>query len=377
MKALKICALLFLMLVVIFPKGLLAQESKEDAVKVFERFWKTMDENYAFFKLKDVNWQAVYNDYRPKIRESVTDQELFNLLVEILQTFDDAHASLTVPGNKELRYGGNKRVLFEQEFPTDSLKTAYFSMVENTLKNLGFHDVKQKGPLLNNNNPVYDHTVFEYAANVDFGYVKVSWFFYDWAKLAPLSIRRDRKKFQKGFSEILNQFDDKKALILDLRNNIGGVSGHPEALAGFFTAEKYIGEYTCNRKKDNHESFTKPKPTYVKPVSDKPFTKPVILLVNGQSVSACEEFVLMMRSLPNVTIIGMPTQGALSDIYTAKLPNGWILGLSNMRFYSPEMVCYENIGIPVDIEAGNTINDLKTGNDPLLLKAMDILKDKK
>jgi carboxyl-terminal processing protease len=377
MKALKICALLLLMLVVISPKGLWAQKSGEDPGKAFERFWKIMDENYAFFKLKDVKWQAVYNDYRPKVNKSATDQELFDLLVEILKTFDDAHISLSVPANKELRYSGNKMVLFEKEFSTDSLITAYFSMVENTLTNLGFQDIKQKGPVLNEKNPVYNHTVFEYAANVDYGYIKVSWFFYDWAKLAPLSIRRDRKKFQKGFSDILNQFDNKKALILDLRNNIGGVSGHPEALAGFFTADKYIGEYTSHRKKGNHESFSKLKPTYVKPVSDKPFTKPVILLVNGRSVSACEEFVMMMRSLPNVTIVGMPTQGALSDIFSAKLPNGWILGLSNMRFYSPEMVCYENIGIPVDIEAGNTINDLKTGNDPLLLKAIDILKDNK
>lgn len=81
-----------------------------------------------------------------------------------------------------------------------------------------------------------------------------------------------------------------------------------------------------------------------------------------------------MKDLPNVKIIGTSSQGALSDILTKKLPNGWSLDLSNMRFYDKNMVCYENIGIPVDVEVQNTLTDLKKGIDPVLTKAINSFK---
>ncbi len=44
----------------------------------------------------------------------------------------------------------------------------------------------------------------------------------------------------------------------------------------------------------------------------------------------------------------MKTRGALSDILSKTLPNGWSLGLSNEIYHDSQGICYEAIGIPPD-----------------------------
>ena len=358
---------------VLHPNKLQAQKS--NPTEVFESFWKIMDKNYAFFELKNINWEQVYKENKGKINENTTDDELFEILANILTPFNDAHIKLTTNEAEKRVFSGGRVSLFNTEFSSDSLKVAYFENVENTLITLGFDSLKLVGPILNKNKPVYNHSPFEYTKSNQFGYLKISWFFYNWSKISRLNLSKDRKQYLNAFHSILDELKSMDGIIIDLRNNIGGVSGYPEKLTGRFTTQKFIGEYTCKRKKGSHESFTKLKPTKVKPGKEKPFLKPVVILVNDETVSASEEFVIMMKSIPNVKIIGVPTQGALSDVYSKKLPNGWTISLSNMRFYTPDMVCYENIGIPVDIQVQNTLEDLETKNDPVIKKAIEILQE--
>ena len=83
-----------------------------------------------------------------------------------------------------------------------------------------------------------------------------------------------------------------------------------------------------------------------------------------------------MSQLPNVTIVGENSNGSFSDILTKKLPNGWSVNLSNERYYSADMVNYEGVGVPVDVEAKNTLADFETYNDSVLTKALQLLKKK-
>jgi len=41
----------------------------------FEILWKTFDERYANFELKKVDWNAIYQKYRPQINAQTTDLE--------------------------------------------------------------------------------------------------------------------------------------------------------------------------------------------------------------------------------------------------------------------------------------------------------------
>jgi carboxyl-terminal processing protease len=52
-----------------------------------------------------------------------------------------------------------------------------------------------------------------------------------------------------------------------------------------------------------------------------------------------------MKPLPNVIHVGTPTRGALSDILEKRLPNGWLLGLSNEIYSDADGLVWEGIGI--------------------------------
>jgi C-terminal processing protease CtpA/Prc len=111
---------------------------------------------------------------------------------------------------------------------------------------------------------------------------------------------------------------------------------------------------------------------YVEPTTDNPFTGEVYLLTSRLSISAAESFALAMSTLPNVTLVGEPTNGVLSDMWFAILPNGWIATLSNERYLSSDGISYERIGVPPDVEVLISSADLETGNDLIVEAALEL-----
>jgi C-terminal processing protease CtpA/Prc len=90
--------------------------------------------------------------------------------------------------------------------------------------------------------------------------------------------------------------------------------------------------------------------------------------------SGGEAFALAIRQLPYVTIIGDHTNGIFSYQLEKKLPNGWRYSLSYQIYFSADMVCYEGKGVPADIELFNTKANIHDGVDPLITRALEVLK---
>ncbi|MDE0736283.1 MAG: hypothetical protein OSB47_10700, partial [Pirellulaceae bacterium] len=67
------------------PLAATAQEvpaaSKPEAL--FEELWSTFSERYAFFKLRGVDWKAQRNKYRPQVKADTTDDQLFDIFLDI------------------------------------------------------------------------------------------------------------------------------------------------------------------------------------------------------------------------------------------------------------------------------------------------------
>ncbi|MCB1633513.1 MAG: hypothetical protein KDI51_02930, partial [Xanthomonadales bacterium] len=76
------------------------------------------------------------------------------------------------------------------------------------------------------------------------------------------------------------------------------------------------------------------------------YTGPLYLLTSDITVSAGEIAVLSLRAFPQVVHAGMPTRGALSDILSKNLDEGWSLNLSNEIYLDHEGVSWEGRGIP-------------------------------
>ena len=101
-----------------------------------------------------------------------------------------------------------------------------------------------------------------------------------------------------------------------------------------------------------------------------------MLLTCDSVFSGGEAFALAIKQLSYVTIIGDHTNGIFSYQLEKKLPNGWRYRLSYQKYFSADMVCYEGKGVPVDIKLLNKKTDIENGIDPLITRALKVLKSK-
>ena len=71
------------------------------------------------------------------------------------------------------------------------------------------------------------------------------------------------------------------------------------------------------------------------------FVQSIVILTSDYTASAAEVFLLLMKDLPYVTIVGDHSEGIFSDVYEFKLPNKWEIGLSHQQFFSMDSTNYE------------------------------------
>ncbi len=55
-------------------------EPDDDPVALFEYFWTAYNENYAVFDERHVNWDSLYEQYRPMISNLTTEDELYFII---------------------------------------------------------------------------------------------------------------------------------------------------------------------------------------------------------------------------------------------------------------------------------------------------------
>ena len=66
-----------------------------DPVNVFDYLWNKVDQQYAFFDVKGVDWDSVYEVYRPKVSDGdMHIDSLFQVCAAMLNTLQDGHTNL-------------------------------------------------------------------------------------------------------------------------------------------------------------------------------------------------------------------------------------------------------------------------------------------
>jgi len=173
----------------------------------------------------------------------------------------------------------------------------------------------------------------------------------------------------------LEKFKKKSGLIIDLRFNGGGSDRSAYQIAGRLTTKKRIGHFKKTRIKGK-STFTKLKTTYLKPTGKYQFENSIVILTSDFTASAAEVFLLAIKDLPNVTIIGDTTEGIFSERLEFKLPNKWDVSLSHQQFFSPDMINYEGKGITPKYKIVNSKEDINNKLDPVLAKSIEILSEK-
>ncbi len=139
--------------------------------------------------------------------------------------------------------------------------------------------------------------------------------------------------------------DDLKGLILDLRNNPGGVLSAAVSVSDLFLDNGLI-VYTEGRIKDSKLKFNA-KPTDVLNQS------PLIVLVNGGSASASEIVAGALQDHGRAIIMGEQTFGKGSVQTILPMANEAALKLTTARYYTPSGRSIQAAGITPDIIIDN------------------------
>lgn len=161
-----------------------------------------------------------------------------------------------------------------------------------------------------------------------------------------------------------------KSLIIDLRNNGGGIVEEAINIADLFTTKNSTLLITTG--KNTEEETTKAK-------KDKEIDMPIVILVNENTASASEILTAAIKeNCEKVTIVGKTTfgKGVIQTIFT--LTDGSGLKLTTNEYYTPKRNKINKIGIKPDVEVdfpeNESVYSIEKQKDTQLQKAIELLK---
>ena len=162
-----------------------------------------------------------------------------------------------------------------------------------------------------------------------------------------------------------NSYNDKKkaleelkkrgmdSLILDLRNNPGGLLEQAVKIAKLFIGKNKLIVYTEGRKSPRKEYRADATALYE--------DIPMVVLVNGGSASGSEILAGALQDNKRAIIIGSQTFGKASVQSVIDLGNGYGLKLTTAKYYTPSGRCIqkdESVKSSTDTHTGGIIPDI-------------------
>lgn len=288
LKSLKYTFPLLLIIILSFLTGCQEQFNPHSKRDNFEVLWNTINERYCFFAYKDIDWQDIKKKYTPKVDSCQTSQELFYVFADMLNELKDGHVNLysTFDIARYWKWFEDYPRNFYPSVQEHYLKTNY--QISGGLKLQSLSD--------------------------SIGYIYYGSF------SSPVSNANISAAFQK--------FKGYKGIIIDIRDNGGGNLTTADQIAARFASEKRTVGFIKHKIGPGYNDFSEPKPIRLTPYDGWRWEYPVVVLTNRHCFSAANYFVMIMRQLSNVTIIGDRTGGGSGLPFSSELPIGWSLRFS-------------------------------------------------
>ncbi len=158
-----------------------------------------------------------------------------------------------------------------------------------------------------------------------------------------------------------------KGLVLDLRNNPGGLLDAAVGVSAAFLPKDKLVVYTEGRVEDSQMQLKanprdyarRGKSDYLRKVSDAYKTVPMVVLVNAGSASASEIVAGALQDHKRATILGVTSFGKGSVQTILPMNNGSAIKLTTARYYTPNGRSIQAKGIEPDIHVGDGSDDSK------------------
>ncbi len=316
------------------------EQYDNSAIGNFDACWKLLDEKYCFFEYKKeeygLDWDDVYDKYRPMVGPETTVDSLFAILDSMTQELRDGHVNVYSSFNIGrywkwfTDYPENFNSLIQKNYIGDDYLIAGGLRYKLLPDSIGY---------------IYYPSFSSFVGETNLDYV-------------------------------LYHFRDTKGIIFDIRDNGGGTLTNVDRIAARFTAEPFRSGYIQHKTGPGRDEFSSlyPFDQIASPKGHVSYHRPVMLLTNRRVFSAANQFVSIMRHLPQVSTIGDKTGGGSGLPFNGELPIGWAVRFSASPVYDADKN-HTEFGIEPDFKVNMTEEDINNGIDTIIEFAIKKIQD--
>ncbi len=364
--------------------------------QMFYETWAGLETNFYDENFHGENWPALRDEYAKFLPHLNNRADLRLLLNDLLGELNTSHFGFRSSGKEEGTYYGTSTmatgILFDTENPYRVKRIIARSPADRKGKDIKVGDelIAVNGQVIDKQNnresyfaePSRDEeltlTFLRVGNKVEVKLHPINYFaqrnllYNEWMQERQEIVDAKSHKniayvhmknmgggeLQRFLKEMVSEGQQRDGLILDLRYNTGG-NVHDEVLQ-FLSQKPYL-------QWKYREGALTPQPNF------NPAAKPIVLLINEQSLSDAEMTATGFKALGLGTIMGTETYRWIIFTSGKGLVDGSFYRLPSWGCYTLDGQNIEKTGVAPDVFIQNTFKDRVEGNDPQLDKAIELV----
>jgi C-terminal processing protease CtpA/Prc len=400
---------------------------ENERIAGLSQLWSEVKLNFANFDLvPDVDWDALYLAYLPRVRQARSTLEYYRVLMECVAKLKDGHTNVFPPGELRdemlarpalstglvegrvvvtrvqddslaaaglvvgvevvavdgipVRIYGEERVAPYQSASTPQdleARTYTYSLlagpaaapVKLTLRTASGKPIELTVPRM----PGVEADKLPAAPPIELRMLP--------RKVAYVAINTFADSAAEQFEARFDELSRASALVLDVRNNGGGngnvayrvlqtLAGKPFLATRWRTREYHPAFRAFGLSEGTFELAADEMP----PAGSRRFDKPVVVLTSARTFSAAEDFVVAFDAMRRGKIVGEPTGGSSGSPLFFSLPGGGAGRVCTKRDTYPDGKEFIGVGVVPDVLVRPTLADVRSGRDTVLERALEVLR---
>lgn len=381
------------------------------------RYWNIIEYFFPYKNLIDKDWNEVLALYIPKVIDAENKEEYYKVLLELSTEINDGHASIPYHPALRASFFGKLTVpfrvkLLQNQLVVSSIKSDSLTKLSNIQigdiitsiekkpiskvteelskyipkPNEAFQNAEMSRYILNGNSDSLQIRIQRKGVSSTRKVAR-----YLFSEIRKHSNKKDIEPWKilgenigyANMGELTNQnisdffiaVNNTEGLILDFRYYPNWEILY-EFLGHFYTELKpfVLLKSQCLEKPGTYYwHCLEPEMSEIELKKYK-YNKPIKILVNENTLSFGEYFVMAMQVLENVEVVGSQTAGEDGNQVGIDMPGGIRMFMSSLGIYYPNGDDAQRVGIKIDQVIEETIEDIKLGNDRVLEFAVDKFK---
>lgn len=390
--------------------------SLEEKIMGIIKTWTIVKYFYVHPDLCSIDWENSLGDFLELAQKTISDQEYYTMIQEMMATLNDSHVSTFHPSVLDFskifvapiqfEYVRNRVIITS----IDDTISADISLGDEivSIDDLTIVDIlkKEKKRISSSNNQGFISTVINpgyfigaegsvmklgIVSGTGKEFVEVPRTMYIFQLMSFGDKREASNIFENSIGYLnlafladadqleteLLKMQNTRALIIDLRNSYP-THDFNRFLQMLCIQKSKIridevpivsAKHTGNKQIHMSEYELTPDPLFT-------YTKPIAVLIDKTMISRPEDIAIALQSFPNVTFIGEQTQGTDGEMTKIYLPGGGETSFTGqvVKFGSGET--FQGKGIQPDIGVQRTVEGIKRGRDEILEKAIEYCSGK-